>query len=241
MLRNTLVAFAIMSLAAVSGAQESTEEEDEGPWSGNVSLGYISTTGNTETTSYNSKFDVGWSENEWTHALSGAGNGADESERTTAESYRLGWRTDYNFTERDFIFGTVDWRKDRFAGVVEQLALAVNYGRTVIDRPDHILDLGIGVGFRDSDFADGTSSNSAIGRGTLGYDWIWSETSAFEQDLIIEAGSDNTYIESISAVRAQLVGAFALVLSYTIKYNTDVPAGTLKRDTQSAVSVEYGF
>jgi putative salt-induced outer membrane protein len=240
MLRNILVAFSIISFAAVSGAQESTEE-DEGPWSGSLSLGYISTSGNTETTSYNTKFDVGWAQDKWEHRLAGAGNGADESEDTTAESYRLGWRSDYNFTERDFLFGTIDWRKDRFAGVVEQIAYAINYGRTVIDRPDHILALGIGVGYRDSDRADGTSSDTAIGRGTLAYEWIWSETSNFEQDLIVESGSDNTYIESISAVRAQLIGDFALVLSYTIKHNTDVPAGTEKRDTQSAVSIEYAF
>ena len=240
MLRNTLVAVAIMSLAAVSGAQESAEE-DEGPWSGKLSLGYLSTAGNTETTSYNTSFEVGWAQNDWEHLFKGSSTGADESEETTAESYRLGWRSAYNFTERDFIFGTIDWRKDRFAGVVEQLAYAVNYGRTVIDRPDHILALGIGVGYRDSDRADGTSSDTAIGRGTLAYDWIWSETSSFEQDLIVESGSDNTYIESISAVRAQLIGDFALVLSYTIKHNTDVPVGTEKRDTQTAVSVEYAF
>lgn len=240
MLRNTLIAFAVMSLAGVSSAQ-GTAEEETGPWSGSLSLGYISTTGNTETTSYNTRFDVGWAQDQWEHRFSGVGNGADESETTTAESYRLGWRSDYNITERDFLFGTIDWRKDRFAGVVEQLAYAMNYGRTVIDRPDHILALGIGAGYRDSDRADGTSSATAIGRGTLAYDWIWSETSSFDQDLIIESGSDNTYIESISAIRAQLIGDFALVLSYTIRYNTDVPVGTLKRDTQSAVSVEFAF
>ena len=101
----------------------------------------------------------------------------------------------------------------------------------VVDTPNHQLDLGIGAGYRDSDRADGTSDANAIGRGSLAYNWVWTETSGFTQDLTVESGSDNTYIESVSAVRARLIGDFNLVLSYTIKQNSDVPVGTDKTDT----------
>ncbi|MGI9262762.1 MAG: DUF481 domain-containing protein [Woeseiaceae bacterium] len=173
--------------------------------------------------------------------LSGSANGAEDTSVSTAESYQLGWRSAYNFTPNDFVFGTVDWRKDRFAGVTEQVSAAINYGRRVIDTPNHVLALGIGAGYRDSDRADGTSSDEAIGRGSLAYDWAWSETSSFDQDLIIETGSSNTYIESVSAVRARIIGDFNLVLSYTIKQNSDVPPGIDKTDTQTAISIEYAF
>lgn len=227
-------------LAGAAFAQEE-EAADEGPWSGALSLGYLSTAGNTDTTSYNTKVDVGYEKDSWEHRFKGSSTGAEESGSTTAEAYNAGWRSSYNFTENDFVFGTVDWRKDRFAGVVEQLAYAINYGRTVIDTPKHILSLAVGAGYRDSDRADGTSEANAIGRGTLAYNWVFTDTSGFNQDLIVEAGSDNTYIESVSAVRARLIGDFALVLSYTIKHNTDVPPGTEKSDRLTAVSIEYAF
>ena len=37
------------------------------------------------------------------------------------------------------------------------------------------------------------------------------------------------------------MGNVALVASYTIKQNTDVPAGSDKTDTYSALSLEYAF
>ena len=56
-----------------------------------------------------------------------------------------------------------------------------------------------------------------------------------------EVGSDNTFTESVSRVTAQLLGNLALVASYTIKHNSDVPVGTEKKDTYTALSLEYAF
>jgi putative salt-induced outer membrane protein len=38
-----------------------------------------------------------------------------------------------------------------------------------------------------------------------------------------------------------IVGELALVLSYTIKNNSDVPAGVEETDTFTAISLEYAF
>ena len=75
----------------------------------------------------------------------------------------------------------------------------------------------------------------------MAYNWYWSEFSDFMQELTIESGSGNTYIESVSALRSQLIGGFNLVLSYTIQQNSSVPAGADKTDIATAVSIEYGF
>ena len=75
----------------------------------------------------------------------------------------------------------------------------------------------------------------------MGWRTSFTETSNFEQNIDVESGSENTYIESVSAVRARLLGDFALVLSYTIKHNTDVPLGSEKTDRLTAVSLEYAF
>ncbi|MGI9204566.1 MAG: DUF481 domain-containing protein [Woeseiaceae bacterium] len=238
--KSVLLAVTLMTSGAVL-AQSAPAAEEESPWSGNVSLGYLSTSGNTETTSFNTTFGVGYARNAWKHALNGSANGADQDEITNAEAYRLGWQTDYNITETDFVFGTVDWRKDRFSGVAEQNTESLGYGRRLINTPQHLLNVGIGLGHRSADLADGTSESGVIGRGSLDYNWIFSETAGFDQNIVIETGSDNTYIESVSAVRARLLGDFALVVSYTIRHNSDVPVGTDKSDRLSAVSIEYAF
>jgi putative salt-induced outer membrane protein len=79
--------------------------------------------------------------------------------------------------------------------------------------------------------------------GVLGGDYRWNVNKdvTFSQDLDVFIASDNTYWESVTALRANLVGGLALVASYTIKANTDVPFGKKKRDTYTAISLDYLF
>ncbi len=48
-------------------------------------------------------------------------------------------------------------------------------------------------------------------------------------------------MESVSAVRARLLGDFAIVFSYTVRHNTDVPVDSKNTDRLTAVSLEYAF
>ena len=89
--------------------------------------------------------------------------------------------------------------------------------------------------------SDGASGNDVIITAGLDYDWALSETSSFTQDLMIEYGQDNTYIESITALRARLVGGLSLVASYTIKNNSDVPVENENTDFFTAIALEYEF
>ena len=221
-------------------AQENTAEET-GPWSGKVTLGYLATDGNTENTSLNSGFNVDYATGKWLHGLSGIAINASQSGDATAESYVLGWKTEYNFSATDFAFGRVDWRKDRFSGYDQQVSETVGYGRRILDTAAHVLNAEIGAGARQLDVADGTTENEAIIRGGLDYVWNFSESAQFTQDLVVESGDTNTFLESISAIKATLVGDLALVASYTIRNNSDVPVGTEKTDTFTALSLEYAF
>lgn len=242
MFRNSALAVIFILSSGAANAQADPEPEEEiGPWSGDASLGFLSTSGNTETTSYNAAFSIAYTKNKWKHEFSAAANGADESEITTAESYQAGWRSAYNWNEHNYLFGLIDWRKDRFSGVPEQLSETLGYGRRLINTPAHALNAELGAGHRSSDLSDGTSESGVIGRGALAYIWTFTETSNFQQDLIVEAGSDNTYVESVSAVRARLMGEFAMVLSYTVRHNTDVPAGSQNTDKLTAIALEYAF
>jgi len=230
---------AALSLPAV--AQESAASGDEGPWSGKVALGYLATSGNTDNSGTNGAFEVGYVSGDWLHQLRGRAIQSTQEEITNAENYQLSWITDYNVNEKSYIFGRLGWLKDRFAGIVEQTSETVGYGRRIVDTEKHSLNAEIGAGARQLDRADGTSESELIGRGGLDYTWAISENAEFSQGLIIEYGSSNTFTESITALKADLIGQLALVASYTIRNNSDVPAGTENTDTFTALSVEYEF
>ena len=216
-------------------------EKEKGPWSGKAALGFLATSGNTESSSLNSGFTVAYATGRWAHSLEASAINASENGLTSAEAYGLGWKTEFNMTERDFLFGRVNWRKDRFSGYEQQLSESVGYGRRLIDTGVHFLNVELGAGARQADLTDGTAKEDFILRGGINYQWKFSESAQFTQDFTAESGPENTYSESVSAVKTRLIGALALVASYTVKNNSVVPAGSENTDTFAAVAIEYAF
>lgn len=217
------------------------QEPEEGPWSGKARLGYLGTSGNTENSTLNTGVEIGYTAGKWLHTAEAKAINSSEDNSTSAEAYDFGWKSEWNLTDKDFLFGRLAWRKDRFSGFDTQTSEVLGYGRRLIKTDKHALNAEIGAGARQSERQDGTEEDEAVFNGGLYYTWVLSETAEFSQDLTTEVGSDNTYSESITRVSAKLVGDLALVASYAIKHNSDVPAGTEKKDTYSALSLEYSF
>jgi len=217
------------------------EPEEEKGWSGKATLGYLATSGNTENSTLNSGVEVGFATGKWAHFANAFAISAAESDVTTAEAYELGWKSERELSDKDFLFGRLEWRKDRFGGYDTQFSQTVGYGRRIIDNDKHKFNVEIGAGARQSELQIGTKENETIFRGGAYYTWDFSETAQFRQDVTVEGGEENTYTESVTAISAKLMGNLALVASYTIKNNSDVPALTEKTDTYSALSLEYGF
>jgi putative salt-induced outer membrane protein len=234
----TLVTIAALLAPTLLIAQE---PEKEGPWSGKATLGYLATSGNTENSTLNTGFDIAYVAGKWEHKFHTAAINATENEVTTAEAYDVGWKSERNLTDHDFLFGRLHWRKDRFGGFDSQFSQTVGYGRRLIDTDEHKLNAEIGAGARQSEDQLGVKEEETVIRGGLDYTWKFSETAEFGQDVSVESGDINTYVESVTAVSAKLVGNLALVASYTVKHNTDVPPLTEKTDTYTALSLEYRF
>jgi len=232
---------ALAVVALITPFSLMAQEEAEGPWSGNATLGYLATSGNTENSTLNTGFELGYKIGKWQHIATLKAINSSEEDTTTAEAYEVGLKSERNLTDKDFLFGKLDWRKDRFSGFDTQFSQVVGYGRRLINTDKHSLNAEIGAGARQSERQDGTEEDETVFSGGLYYNWAFSETAAFSQDLTTEVGADNTYSESITKVSAQLIGNLALVASYTIKHNSDVVAGTEKKDTYTALSLEYGF
>lgn len=237
LLRLTLVV-SLLTAPVVLHAQQA---EPKSPWAGKATLGYLATSGNTENSTLNSGFEVEYTAGKWVHGAKASAINASENDITTAEAYDLGWKSERNLSDHDFLFARLSWRKDRFGGYDTQFSQSVGYGRRLLNLDKHKLNGELGAGARQSERQDGTSESETIFRGGMYYKWILSETANFKQDLTVEAGSENTYIESVTALSAQLIGDLALVASYTVKHNTDVVAPVQNTDTYTALSLEYTF
>jgi putative salt-induced outer membrane protein len=208
---------------------------------GKAALGYLSTSGNTESKSANAALSLIYALDAWTHRFDLSAIGASTDDETTAEAYKAKYEARRSISEHGFAFTALDWNRDRFSGFEQQLSATAGYGRRLIDRERHALDASVGLGARESQLLDGARERDGIVRGGLNYVWTISETSELDQSLVIESGSTNTTSESVTALKAGLFGDVALVLSYRLRHNSSVPAGTVNTDRFSSISLEYSF
>ena len=210
-------------------------------FAGKASFGYQGTSGNAETTSVNGATELVWDYQRWTHTVNASALGADESGNTTAEAYNLGAQSDFEISDQSYLFGRFNWDKDKFSGYDQQTTQTVGYGRKLLDNETQTWNLELGAGARQSDLRDGTSQDETIGRLASDYTYRLSETSQVAADIGVESGEDNTLVQYGVELKSQLIGNLALVASYRVRYNSDVPEGSEKRDTFTAVSLEYAF
>jgi putative salt-induced outer membrane protein len=212
------------------------------PITGKAALGYLATNGNTDSTNANGSFELDWDRGgSWTHEWTAQIISASNAGTRTAESYAAGYKARRAFSETSYLFATGDWREDRFSNYIKQVSEAVGYGRRLIDTDRQMLAVEGGIGAKQSDLIDGSELDEGIVRGALDYVLHISESSEFTQKLLLEIGDENRYTEAKSALKATLVGDLALVLSYTIKRNSEVLPGIAKTDTFTAISLEYAF
>ncbi|MGH8444708.1 MAG: DUF481 domain-containing protein [Solimonas sp.] len=213
------------------------------PWSGDLALGYLATSGNSETSSVNAKGGLVYAADRWKNTLTGSAINTYADNESSAENYTVTEQLDYNFTPRDYAFGAVEWNKDLFAAIRERTSETVGYGRHVLVGPTHLLDLEIGAGARQSQTNDvpRQREDDLIGRGAAKYQWNISQTATFLEALKIETGESNTYTESVTQLKLAIVGNLYANLSYTIKSNTDTAPDTKHTDTETAVSLSYEF
>jgi putative salt-induced outer membrane protein len=208
---------------------------------GAVSIGYLATTGNSQAANLSAKTSFGYVAAPWRHAfmlqaVKGSTNGV-----TTAEEYEAAEQTDYTFSENNYVYGALNYSTNRFAGYDQRTTEVIGYGRRLLASDTQMLDVQIGGGARQTRQTDDTRRNEPIVQLAGAYRWDFSDNANFSQQIKVEDGSDNTYSENVTALTANLSGGLALSISYTVKHNSTVPAGSEKTDTATAVSVIYGF
>lgn len=232
----------LLAVTSVASWAQSSGDAANG-WSGDLSAGFVASTGNSESRSANASAALEWDTADWVHHLNGkALNTTDEGDRTV-ERYTAGYQLDFNFTEADFAFLALSYEKDLFAGVRERTSETVGYGRRLIDTERHALNVELGGGLRQIEFQEppGAQESEGIGSFGLDYEWKIADSNRFRQQIKVESGSANTSTESITELRLSVVGNLFAVLSYTVLNNSEVGPGDENTDTYTAVNLSYSF
>ena len=221
--------------------QADTVENSPSKWITELGLGYVKTTGNTQTASIKATAKTVNERQRWRHSASLEALNAAENDKTTAERYLLTGKTDYKYSKFNYWYLTISYENDRFSGYDRRTSESAGYGRRLIEQSNLTLDAEIGPGARQTKYDKGEQTREAIGRiaGTL--KWKISNNSDFGEEITSEFGDKTTVTKSVSSLKASINSQLAMKLSYTMKYTSDVPIGTKKTDTESVVTLVYNF
>lgn len=236
LLKNGLAVIILLGLAGPSIAAVPAQ-----PWKGEAEVGIVATSGNTETTSLKARAGVVHEQGKWRHTGKFDALNTSDATRTTGERYALTGKSDYKFGERSYAFGLVSYENDRFAGFDYRTSEVLGYGYRVISQDTLTLDLEVGPGARQTQLNNGTSKNEFIGYIGGKLLWKFSPSASLSENLATEIGSDTTITRSVTALTAQLAGSLAMKLSFTARHISEVSGSVKNLDTETAVTLVYGF
>lgn len=229
------VVIAAVAVTVISGSALA------GEWSGNVEAGYLSSQGNSKTSSANAAFGASYVQSSWTHSLKASANTSSTEDETSGERYTASVKAALAISDFDYLYGTVGFDKDRFGGFSQRVSESVGYGRQIIKSDKQNLTAEIGAGARQTESTSGEDINETIGRGNLAYSYALTEGAKFTQSLVVETGEESTFAESVTSLAMPLVKSVSVKLSYTVKHNSVVETGTKHSDSYTAINVGYSF
>lgn len=235
-----------LALAEPADDAKTSEPAPKSPWKSTAELGFVLTSGNTETSNINAKFDLTHDKDKWRKNLHGEAFGASSTEPDTgvvtrsAERYQLSAKTDYKLDKKSYTFAYLNAEKDRFSGYDYQSTIAAGYGQRLIERENMNFEVEIGPGFRivkpqDED----ESEKDAVVRLGAKYEWRISPSATFNEDLSSEIASELTTTKSTTSLTAKINSKLAMKLSLILKNNSEVPPDTKETDAETAVTLVY--
>ena len=238
--RMLLGALAISATAAATAETAVPEAAMSAPtWKGNVEIGFVMTSGNTETETLNAKAKAETEREKWRHTINLEALNSSDQNVSTAERYMLSGQSSYKMGAKNFSFVLLSYEDDRFSGYDYRVTESVGYGRRVLGEPELTLDLEVGPGARQSKLDSGKTEDEMLLRGAAKLAWAVSKTSKFTEDFSTEVGEDVTVTKSVTGLSAKVNGSLSTKLTYTIKNTSDVPPGIEKTDTEMAVTLVF--
>lgn len=231
-----LLAGTLLPAAGVAQVAEKT-------WDGEAALGIVATKGNTNTRNVNAKARVSTDRTRWLHTVNFEAYGSSDEDVTTAERYLLKEKSDYKIQGSSYLFVTVGYDNDRFAGYDYRTTEAIGYGREAIKRPDLSLKVEGGVGARQTQSTAAGASLDNEGTLNLGglLKWDANQYVVLSEDLGSEIGESTTISKSVTTLKSKINGNLASQVTLTVKVTDPVPAGIKETEMETAVSLVYDF
>jgi putative salt-induced outer membrane protein len=219
-------------------------------WTAKGEAGVVAARGNTHTDTANAKLQVAREFVRWKHALELAGVYAADEVGATGQRWNVREQTDYAFHAKGFWFASGRYEEDRFSGFEYQSTYGTGLGWRFFDDPITKFSMQIGGGYRvsrtrDSLADDGVTlipserEQEGIAQASSNFEHQLTETTKILNNLLVESGSENTFVQNDLSLEVRILGALSLAVGYSVRYNTDPPPEFTTTDTLTTLNLVY--
>lgn len=253
-MNRSLLTFAL-ALALPTASLHAEEAPAEG-WTGTGELGLALARGNAKSENLNTKLSFKNEDDQWKHQFSFAalrakgettgdfdGDGVPEERfELNANRYEAGASSALKMNERAYWVGALRYENDDFAPFEHQTTFSLGYGYTAIKSDSTTLSLEAGPGYRRAkSAATGETETDTIIRAQIDFQHQLTENTQLGNLLLVESGSDNTFIQNDLGLKVAMNSKLALKAGVQVRNNSDVAPGTDKTDTLTTVNLVYTF
>ena len=241
--------FALTAVAAVMSSP-ALAQQDKKPFTMEGGLGFIFTTGNTDTTTINASLEAHQELERWSNDYNAEGlykketvetDGVEE-ERTSAQKIFASGQANYKLDNPDYrLFGFASYEDDRLSNFKYQSTVAAGWNHKLWETDKMAFEYSVGPGYAFAETQEGEEQNGPIVRGSAAFQWLLSDTAKFTQTVSTEVGSDNTKSRAETALTATISGNLSLKVSFKVDHNSDVADDVENLDTETAVTLVYNF
>jgi putative salt-induced outer membrane protein len=232
-----------VGMADLTQAIDPTLVPEVDPWAGSGEVGFVNTTGNTETVVMNARLNFVRTGKRWRHRFTGTAMMTSEDGIEENERYTMEVQSDRKLNEKSWLFGAFRWDADKFGSYDPQVSLTAGYGRMLMQSEKHELKGEIGAGYKKlTETFTGSSSREGIARFLLDDWWQIFPSTKWTNRLLVEAGSTNTFTQFNTGLSVSMSDRLAVKLGYEVRDNTKIPPGDSEHtDTISSVNLVYDF
>ncbi len=210
-------------------------------WTGQGELGAFRSTGNAQNTGVTVGLALTREGINWRHKLNGRADYQESNGATTREQFLVAYEPNLKLNDRLFAYALGQYERDRFQGFSSRYSASGGLGYDVIVEDDMHLSIKAGPAWRRTELIGGGSSSNLAGLAALDFDWTVAEGITLTQaaSALIQSGS-STY-NSDTGAQAKIAGDFSVRVSYSVEHDTNPPAGSVRTDTLSRVTLIYDF
>ena len=254
LLLHTALAFADDDLPLLEQPEDPNAALIASPWAGSTGeLGFASSTGNSNSQSFNARLKGSYTDGDWIHSMDLTGlrsnaryTNVDENgsvhrySQTTANRYTLSAGSALQLGEHRQLTATLRYEYDDFATYDRLGSFGIGYGTRWLDRENAYLDAQFGPGIRRAHNTElDRQETGLIGRALIDFKYIITRNTQLTNTLLVEAGTYNTFAQNDLALSVSMNDHFALKAGWQARHNTHSADLNKNTDMLTTVNLVY--